>query len=251
NEITKKAIQEAFANPSALNIDRVNAQQTRRFLDRVVGFMVSPLLWKKIARGLSAGRVQSVAVRLVVEREREIRAFVPEEYWAITANFALSLDEAARLGPAWAAFLGQVDEKGNPPTLKSQNAWLGAHHAIKAELVEVGGDKFEVRGGAEGRVEDLTPRGMEVARLAGMRDLRAGVTEDEAGKGPARFRRTVAGSVDPGTPYRITSIETKRTTSRPPPPFITSSLQQAASTRLGFGAQRTMRAAQQLYEGVE
>ena len=81
NEITKSAIQQAFSQPSELNIDRVNAQQARRFLDRVVGFMVSPLLWKKIARGLSAGRVQSVAVRLVVEREREIKAFVPEEFW--------------------------------------------------------------------------------------------------------------------------------------------------------------------------
>ena len=84
NEITKTAIQTAFEHPDQLNIDRVNAQQARRFLDRVVGFMVSPLLWAKIARGLSAGRVQSVATRLVVEREREIRAFVPVEYWKIT-----------------------------------------------------------------------------------------------------------------------------------------------------------------------
>src|SRR3546814_6455501 len=83
NEITKKAIQEAFSQPGELDIDRVNAQQARRFLDRVVGYMVSPLLWAKIARGLSAGRVQSVAVKLVVEREREIRAFIPEEYWEV------------------------------------------------------------------------------------------------------------------------------------------------------------------------
>jgi DNA topoisomerase-1 len=81
NEITKKAIQEAFEEPGEINMDRVSAQQARRFLDRVVGFMVSPLLWAKIARNLSAGRVQSVAVKLVVEREREIKAFVPEEYW--------------------------------------------------------------------------------------------------------------------------------------------------------------------------
>ena len=79
NEITKNAIQEAFKQPTRLDLNRVNAQQARRFLDRVVGFMVSPLLWEKIARGLSAGRVQSVAVKLVVEREREIRAFIPEE----------------------------------------------------------------------------------------------------------------------------------------------------------------------------
>ncbi|PUY28785.1 type I DNA topoisomerase, partial [Cronobacter sakazakii] len=85
NEITKNAIRQAFEKPGELNIDRVNAQQARRFMDRVVGYMVSPLLWKKIARGLSAGRVQSVAVRLVVEREREIKAFVPEEFWEVDA----------------------------------------------------------------------------------------------------------------------------------------------------------------------
>ncbi|MCB1673256.1 MAG: DNA topoisomerase I subunit omega, partial [Pseudomonadales bacterium] len=86
NEITKSAITAAFKQPARLNLDRVNAQQARRFLDRVVGYMVSPLLWEKIARGLSAGRVQSVAVRLVVEKEREIRAFVPEEFWEIHAD---------------------------------------------------------------------------------------------------------------------------------------------------------------------
>ena len=85
NEITKNAIQEAFSEPGKVNVERVNAQQARRFLDRIVGFMVSPLLWKKVARGLSAGRVQSVAVRLVVEREREIKAFVPEEFWDVHA----------------------------------------------------------------------------------------------------------------------------------------------------------------------
>jgi DNA topoisomerase-1 len=86
NEITRKAIQDAFASPGELDMNRVNAQQARRFLDRVVGFELSPLLWNKVARGLSAGRVQSVAVRLVVEREREIRAFVPEEYWEAFAD---------------------------------------------------------------------------------------------------------------------------------------------------------------------
>lgn len=86
NEITKTAIQEAFAQPSELNIHRVNAQQARRFLDRVVGYMVSPLLWKKLARGLSAGRVQSVAVRLIVDKEREIKAFVPVEFWDLNAD---------------------------------------------------------------------------------------------------------------------------------------------------------------------
>src|SRR5690606_21928955 len=97
NEITKKAIQQAFEKPSELNMNRVNAQQARRFLDRVVGFMVSPLLWAKVARGLSAGRVQSVAVRLIVEREREIRALVPEEYWEAFDATATPSVEALRL----------------------------------------------------------------------------------------------------------------------------------------------------------
>ena len=85
NEITKKAIRSAFEAPGKLNTHRVDAQQARRFLDRVVGFMVSPLLWEKVGRGLSAGRVQSVALKMIVERERQIRAFIPEEYWTVQA----------------------------------------------------------------------------------------------------------------------------------------------------------------------
>ena len=96
NEITRRAIQEAFEEPAELDMNQVNAQQARRFLDRVVGFELSPLLWAKVARGLSAGRVQSVAVRLVVEREREIRAFVPEEYWEAFADLRRAGDEAAQ-----------------------------------------------------------------------------------------------------------------------------------------------------------
>ena len=88
NEITKNAVQAAFEEPGQINMDMVSAQQARRFLDRVVGYMVSPLLWAKIARGLSAGRVQSVAVKLIVEREREIRAFIPEEYWEVFATLS-------------------------------------------------------------------------------------------------------------------------------------------------------------------
>ena len=112
NEITKKAIQEAFSQPGELDLNRVNAQQARRFLDRVVGCMVSPLLWAKIARGPSAGRVQSVAVKLVVEREREIRAFVPEEYWEVHADLATAQQAKVRFevarekGEAFAAERG-------------------------------------------------------------------------------------------------------------------------------------------------
>ena len=93
NEITRNAIRAAFEDPGEIDENRVNAQQARRFLDRVVGFELSPLLWAKVARGLSAGRVQSVAVRLIVERERKIRAFVPEEYWEAFVDLARTEDE--------------------------------------------------------------------------------------------------------------------------------------------------------------
>ncbi|MEZ5502601.1 MAG: type I DNA topoisomerase [Halioglobus sp.] len=174
NEITKKAITEAFDHPSKLDMNRVNAQQARRFLDRVVGFMVSPLLWAKVARGLSAGRVQSVAVRLIVEREREIRAFVPEEYWEIHADLA---------------------------TEKAENI------------------RFQVRkhGGAEFRP------GEEATALAAVAELEK-------------------------LAYVVSKREDKPTRSKAPAPFITSTLQQAASTRLGFSVKKTMMMAQRLYE---
>ncbi|KMT66386.1 type I DNA topoisomerase [Catenovulum maritimum] len=174
NEITKKAIQEAFSQPDELNIDRVNAQQARRFLDRVVGFMVSPLLWKKVARGLSAGRVQSVAVRLVVEREREIKAFIPEEFWDIHADTNTAGKENLRL-----------------------------------EVVKQNGKNFRP------------------------------VNKAQA---DAAFAK-----LEPAD-YQVSDCETRPTSSRPSAPFITSTLQQAASTRLGFGVKKTMMLAQRLYE---
>jgi len=122
SEITKSAIQAAFEEPGDLNMDRVNAQQARRFLDRVVGFMLSPLLWKKVARGLSAGRVQSVATRLVVEREREIKAFVPEEYWELHADLT-------REG---AEFRAQVARKGGEPFKPTRESHVKTAVACRA-----------------------------------------------------------------------------------------------------------------------
>jgi DNA topoisomerase-1 len=174
NEITKNAIQEAFSDPGIVNINRVNAQQARRFLDRVVGFMVSPLLWKKVARGLSAGRVQSVAVRLVVEREREIKVFVPEEFWDVHADLSTQSKET----------LNMLVAKHNGAAFKPVNK-----------------------------------KQAEVA-----------VTALES------------------TEYTVASRESKPTQSRPSAPFITSTLQQAASTRLGYGVKKTMTMAQRLYE---
>ncbi|MDO5770025.1 MAG: type I DNA topoisomerase, partial [Psychrobacter sp.] len=181
NEITKSAIQNAFKQPGKLDIDRVNAQQARRFLDRVVGFMVSPLLWQKIARGLSAGRVQSVATRLVVEREREIRAFIPEEYWQIHADTHAASNKVAANGEA----------------------------NIRLEAVKQSGNVLKLVN------KEQTDKILEVIKA---------------------------------NDFVVKDREEKPTQSRPSAPFITSTLQQAASTRLGFSVKKTMIMAQRLYE---
>jgi len=182
SEITKHAIQEAVANPRELSMDLVNAQQARRALDHLVGFNLSPLLWKKIKPGLSAGRVQSPALRMIVEREREIEAFKAREYWTIEAD------------------------------LKK------ADHAFSANLVRLDGEKY--------RQFDI----QDEERATTVRDQ---LLADANGQLKAD---------------RITRKERKR---RPAPPFITSTLQQDASRKLRFSAQKTMRTAQSLYEGIE
>ncbi|MFT7410727.1 MAG: DNA topoisomerase-1 [Oleispira sp.] len=174
NEITKKAIKAAFEKPSDLDINRVNAQQTRRFLDRVVGFMVSPLLWAKVARGLSAGRVQSVAVRIVVEREREIRAFIPDEYWE--------------------AFAKLDSQQGDQ---------------LRCQVVKENGAEYK-------------PTNQEHSEKA------MAVLQSSA--------------------FTVANREDRPTKSKPAAPFITSTLQQAASTRLSFSVKKTMILAQRLYE---
>ncbi len=250
NAITKSQIEHAFANPHPIDMDKVNAQQARRILDRIVGYQVSPLLWKKVARGLSAGRVQSVALRLVVEREREIRAFIPSEYWRVTVRLASDPDAARDLGTAWRDFVrSHADARGRGPAIKAQNAWLAEHASLRAELVELGGKKFEL-GCPPDRVEDLSREVARVADAVGLLEVKIDRKDNPEGRGPEKVLRRVEGRVDPKARYAVTSIQTRRTTSKPPPPFITSTLQQAASTALGFGAQRTMRTAQALYEGV-
>jgi len=275
--ITKAEIEKAFHNPHPIDEERVNAQQARRILDRIVGYQVSPLLWKKVARGLSAGRVQSVAVRLVVERERQISAFVPDEYWTVTGNFSLNAASAAKLGGQWKSFVESKDEKGKGPTVKAQNGWLSQNNAVRATLVEFDGKKFDPRlvsskivpeyevlnqdtieerrekvdaAFADSGSHDLSGGVKSVVEACGLADTVVDVREETVGVGPARWVRTISGSCKGDLEYQIESIETKRTKSRAAGPYITSTLQQAASSRLGFGAQRTMRAAQGLYEGV-
>lgn len=239
NAITKSEIQKAFAKPNKIDIDRVNAQQARRILDRIVGYEISPLLWRKVARGLSAGRVQSVAVRLVVEREREIEAFIPAEYWKIGAIFTRDTGpKCAELSAKWLEFLSNT---GNGERTKvEREKWLSEHAAFNADLIEIGGKKFEPDNKADARL---------AAELLGFVVGDEKNSEDADAKGPAKNQTRYSGKLGSCPKFIVRSIEKKRTTSRPPAPFITSTLQQGASSRLSFGAQRTMRIAQSLYEG--
>ena len=243
NAITKSEVDRAFSSPRGIDINKVDAQQARRILDRIVGYQVSPLLWKKVAGGLSAGRVQSVATRLVVEREREIEAFVPEEFWRIAGVFAADVDAAGPLSEAWRKYLDSADEKGR--TRKEQAAWLSEHEAFEAELVELGGASFKTSG---------RDTALDAAEQLGFKLTRTDEREDPDAKGPARHPVTYHGELaDPADRPRfvIRSIESRRSTTRPTAPFITSTLQQQAANRLGFPLKRTMRVAQQLYEGID
>ena len=242
NAITARQIKKAFENPHLLDEGKFNAYQARRVLDRIVGYQVSPLLWKKVARGLSAGRVQSVAVRLVVEREREIRAFIPEEYWQLHARFATDPAKAPELVKKWEEFVATLDGNGKSPTNKKRNQWLKKHHALRAQLFSIDGKK------ADKISEEVC---LDAARRAGLCDIKTEIKEDPKAKGPARRLVKVSGRTDPAITFEIKSIESKRMRSKPPAPFITSTLQQTASNKLSFGARKTMRAAQRLYEGVE
>jgi len=177
NEITKGAIEQAVKNPKDIDMNKVNAQQARRILDRLVGYLVSPVLWKFFYSGLSAGRVQSVGLRLICEREEEIRNFKPREYWTIEGVFLTERKEE-----------------------------------IEAKLFKIEGKKPEIE--SEERAKEI------IEEIKG----------EEA---------------------NVVNVVTKEKVRNPQPPFITSTLQREAATRLGFSAKKTMLIAQQLYEGVE
>ena len=196
HEVTQRAIQDAVAHPRTLSLDLVNAQQARRALDYLVGFNLSPLLWRKIRPGLSAGRVQSPALRMIVEREEEIERFQPREYWTLDADNA---------------------KAGQP---------------FSARLAEYGGEKlaqFSIAGGEQAQA-------MERTLLAA---ARAQLAESGAAAESAIGR------------LRVARVERKQRKRNPAAPFTTSTLQQEASRKLGFSTQRTMRIAQQLYEGID
>ncbi len=182
-EITKPAIESAFANPREIDMDRVDAQQARRILDRLVGYKLSPLLWRKVRGRLSAGRVQSVSVRLVVEREREINAFERQEYWTVTADLSQTKFQKSDPRPSFSAKLHRID--GKEPELTSE--------------------------------EEVSPH------------------VDKLNKAE----------------WTVKEVRIGKRTRRPAAPFTTSTLQQEASRNLNFGTSKTMRIAQQLYEGVD
>jgi DNA topoisomerase I len=237
NAITKSEIQKAFLKPHTIDIDRVNAQQARRILDRIVGYEISPLLWRKVAKGLSAGRVQSVAVRLIVEREREIEAFTPDEFWKIIGTFTPEGSRARTLAEQWADFLTNT---GNGERTKAErDKWLGEHSAFTAELVELSGKKFEPGNKVDAR---------KAVEALGLLITDEQNTEDPQAKGPAKKLTKFVGRIEKPPTFTVQGVETKRVTSKPSAPFITSTLQQGASSRLSFSAQRTMRTAQTLYE---
>jgi DNA topoisomerase-1 len=177
HEITEAAIAEAFAHPRSINMDLVDAQQARRVLDRLVGYSISPLLWRKVRNRLSAGRVQSVAVRLIVEREREIQAFTPVEYWSIAA--------------------------------------------------------------------ELQPQGSQETFIAKLAKL-----DEEEPVLPSKVVRPILEDMQ-NAGYTTTRVKRGERRRKPLAPFTTSTLQQEASSRLGYTAKRAMALAQQLYEGID
>jgi DNA topoisomerase-1 len=253
NAITKSEIQAAFANPSAINIPRVNAQQARRIIDRIVGYQVSPLLWQRVAGNLSAGRVQSPAVRLVVEREYEIRAFIPDEYWQTEIRLSPESGRCVKLAKEWAT----LHEGEKPPTRKVETQWLSEHSGFTATLARLGDDSAEMKlphkkwsAGCKAE-KNHKARLLELGESIGLLKPTLGESADEEGKGPAVRVLRLEGDMDPAARWEVSSIQSKQSRSKPHAPFITSSLQAAAANTLGFTARRTMGAAQGLYQGVE
>ncbi len=248
--ITKSEVQRAFQSPRGINMPRVEAQQARRIVDRIVGYEVSPVLWKKVAGGLSAGRVQSVALRIVVEREQEIRAFTPSESWEISGCMTFDVAAATGLHDAWMALLATRDERGRGPLVRDRMAWLAEQRALSCNLIEIGGKPFSLE--AENTSDaDLTSDAVTAAEAAGLIDIEISRETNPDGRGRGKNVVKLAGRPSPAARYTVENIAVTRTKSRPYPPFITSTLQQAASSRLGMSTDRTMRVAQQLYEGID
>ncbi|MCL2071626.1 MAG: type I DNA topoisomerase [Oscillospiraceae bacterium] len=200
SEITKNGIKSGMANPRSVDMDLVNAQQARRILDRIVGYKLSPFLWKKVRRGLSAGRVQSVAVRIIVDREKEIEAFITHEYWSIDGKFA----------------------SGKSPK-----------KPFDAKLIEIDGKKIEIPGkGDENSKDSKANSKAQKIEIA---------TKEQADEILANLANAV---------FVVSKVKKSKRKKQPAPPFTTSTMQQEASGKLSFVSKRTMKVAQELYEGV-
>src|SRR5438876_4921269 len=213
NEITKGAVQQAIKKPRDINEDLFNAQQARRVLDRLVGYKISPLLWRRIQSGTSAGRVQSVALRLICDREAEIRAFVPEEYWSITALLSKQ-GQQERFEAHLIARLKDISEFSN-----GDSATEGEEQAAGSPEAQNGAKKLQAE---QGRI-----------KIASQEEANTILTELQ------------------GAVYTVLKVEEKEQRRQPNPPYTTSTMQQEASTRLSMKPKKTMSLAQQLYEGIE
>src|SRR5579885_944890 len=212
NEITKRAVQDAIAHPRLIDENLFNAQQARRVLDRLVGYKISPLLWRRVQSGTSAGRVQSVAVRLICEREAEIRAFVPEEYWTIVAHLSKQKQRKT--------FEAQLFAR-----LADENAEQQA-----AQAADKNGKNGNGKNGKAGNGDEPERTKIKIG------------SEDEA--------KAILAELE-GATYRVRGVEQKDVRRQPWLPYTTSTMQQDASVRLRFPPKKTMSLAQQLYEGME
>lgn len=247
NEITKNAVRHALEQPEHINMDRVKAQEARRAMDRAVGFPLSSMLGDKVTRGLSAGRVQSVAVKLIVDREREIEAFTTDEYWKITALLApLEPVIAYTANPAKAKIFakkkGAEAEKPEPgaPAPAADDEQID-ETPEQPETDEAGTPEAPVAVVEKAGIP-VPPKGTFLAELAKWNDADPKIgSETDADAIVAALK---------DVPFVITKIEQKDRQERPSPPFTTSTMQQQASMRLRFGVSRTMQTAQKLYEGV-
>ncbi len=217
HEITKGAVQEAIKKPRQINEDLFNAQQARRVLDRLVGYKISPLLWRRIQSGTSAGRVQSVALRLICDREAEIRAFVPEEYWSITAT----LSKQKQKERFEAVLISRLKDIA---TLNGDEASLEVEQttAVESQIGANGTNGTKSVKGSKGRIKISS--------------------KEEAD--------AILGDLE-GATYTVLKYEQREQRRQPPLPYTTSTMQQDASLRLYFKPKKTMSLAQQLYEGIE
>jgi DNA topoisomerase I len=220
NEITKGAVQQAIKKPREIDEDLFNAQQARRVLDRLVGYKISPLLWRRIQSGTSAGRVQSVALRLICDREAEIRAFEPEEYWSISA------------------FLSQK----------------GAQERFEATLIARLNDLAQLNS-EESANGDAEGEEAAVSEKVASKNGKNGAKKAQNGKGRIKIASQAEAEAIlndlKGAIYKVMKVEEKEQRRQPPLPYTTSTLQQDASSRLYFKPKKTMSLAQHLYEGIE